>query len=366
MECPEPLSEHLEPWLPGGELPLVIAGPCSAESPEQLLSTAHALALIPQVRIFRAGLWKPRTRPDGFQGVGAEGLAWMQAVKAETGLLLTVEVARPAHVEEALKAGIDILWIGARTSGNPFSMQEIAEAVQDTDIPVMVKNPLNPDLKLWLGALERLSQAGIRRLAAIHRGFYPYTSSRFRHDPMWEVPIELKRHCPNLPIICDPSHISGNTALIQGVSQKALDLAMDGLMIEVHHNPAAALTDKKQQLHPSQLSEILGQLVVRRQGNEPGLQDMLAELRNQIDSLDHELIRILDRRMEIVRRIGDFKRDHGMTVLQIRRWMEIIEDRIGRGEQAGLEREFLLKLLQLIHKEAIRIQTEAMEGGYED
>ncbi|HRZ77501.1 MAG TPA: 3-deoxy-7-phosphoheptulonate synthase, partial [Bacteroidales bacterium] len=302
MNCPELPEAQLEPWLPQGEAPLVIAGPCSAESPEQLMATAHALAAIPQVRVFRAGLWKPRTRPEGFQGVGELGLEWMQAVKAETGLLLTVEVAKPGHVEEALKAGIDILWVGARTSGNPFSMQEIADALRGTEVPVMVKNPLNPDLKLWLGALERLSQAGIRRLAAIHRGFYPYTSSRFRHDPMWEVPIELKRHCTGLPLLCDPSHISGSTTLIPGISQKALDLAMDGLMIEVHVHPSQALTDKRQQLSPAQLRQMLEQLVVRRPGHEPALQDMLAELRHQIDELDHEMLRILDRRMEIVRR----------------------------------------------------------------
>lgn len=365
MECPEPFSELLESWLPQGDAPLVIAGPCSAETEEQVLATARALAGIPQVRIFRAGLWKPRTRPEGFQGVGTEGLSWLKRVKEETGLLLTVEVARPSHVEEALRAGIDILWVGARTSGNPFSMQEIAEALQGAQVPVMVKNPLNPDLRLWLGALERLHRAGIHRLAAIHRGFYPYTSSRFRHDPMWEVPIELKRHCPALPLICDPSHISGSAKLVQEISQKALHLAVDGLMIEVHHNPQAALTDRKQQMDPAGFREMLGQLVIRKSGDEPDLQDMLTELRNQIDGLDHEMIQILGRRMEIVRQIGYFKKDHGMTVLQIRRWMNLIEDRLGRGEQEGLEREFLLKLLQLIHKEAIRLQSEAAEGKKE-
>ena len=362
MYCPEHLNEPIASWLPSGAPPLVIAGPCSAESRDQVLATARALAEIPQVKIFRAGIWKPRTRPDGFQGVGNEGLEWLRAVKEETGLLTTVEVARPVHVEEALKSGIDILWIGARTSGNPFSVQEIAEVLNGVDIPVMVKNPLNPDLNLWIGALERLSQAGIRRLAAIHRGFYPYTSSRFRHDPMWEVPIELKRHCSELPLICDPSHISGNTTLIPRVSQKALDLAMDGLMIEVHYKPETALTDKSQQLTPGMLRELLTQLVVRQPGSDPVLQSMLVELRKQIDELDHEMIRTLDRRMEIVRKIGTFKKEHGMTVLQIKRWMEIIDDRMEMGDRAGLEREFLLQLLQLIHKEAIRIQIEATES----
>lgn len=323
-----------------------------------MISVARQLSNIPQVKIFRAGIWKPRTRPDGFQGAGSIALEWMRRVKEETALLTTTEVARPQHVEEALKGGVDILWIGARTVGNPFSVQEIADALYGVNVPVMVKNPLNPDLNLWLGALERLSQAGIRKLAGIHRGFYPYTSSKFRHDPMWEIPIELKRHCPELPLICDPSHISGNTTLIPSVSQKALDLAMNGLMIEVHNDPTNALTDRSQQLRPEELILLLQNLKVSVQGGDPDLQNMLTELRKEIDGLDHELIRVLDRRMEIVRKIGSFKKNHGMTVLQIRRWMEIIEDRIEKGERAGLEREFLLKLLQLIHKEAIRIQTE--------
>lgn len=358
MNCPERLGNGLENWLPEGPGPLVIAGPCSAETREQVLSTAQELAKIPEVKIFRAGLWKPRTRPDGFQGVGARGLQWMQEAGKETGLLTSTEVANPRHVQEALKAGIDILWIGARTAGNPFSIQEVADSLKGVSIPVMVKNPLNPDTNLWIGALERLRQAGISQLAAIHRGFYPYTSSRFRHDPMWEIPIELKRHCPDLPLICDPSHISGKKELIEGVSQRALDLSMDGLMLEVHRDPQSALTDQSQQLTPAELSGLIGRLIVPRADAPAELQSILEELRKEIDELDHDMIRILDRRMEIVRKIGSYKKGHSLSVLQIKRWMDILEDRIERGEQAGLEKEFMLKLLQLIHKEAIRIQSE--------
>jgi chorismate mutase len=351
-----PLNE----WLPAKALPLVISGPCSAESREQVLETARGLAMIPQVKVFRAGLWKPRTQPSRFEGVGSKGLEWLQEVKAETGLLTTVEVATPAHIRAALKHGIDILWIGARTVVNPFSVQELAEELRGVDIPVMIKNPLNPDVKLWLGAIERMNAAGIRKLIAVHRGFYYYKHSAYRNQPMWEIPIELQWQVPELPIICDPSHICGRRDLLQGVSQKALDLGMAGLMIESHIHPEQALTDAEQQLTPAALSVILSSLVVRQFSGSKEFQTKLEHLRLEIDKIDAELINILAQRMKIVGEIGLYKKDNNITVLQIRRWSEIIYDRLNLGEKVGLTREFLLKMLQLVHKESIRKQEEIM------
>jgi chorismate mutase len=255
----------LKNWLYSGAETLLIAGPCSAENEEQVLATAKALALNPKVKIFRAGIWKPRTRPDGFEGIGNQGLQWLKKVKETTGLLTTVEVATTNHIEECLKHGVDILWIGARTVGNPFSMQELAEVLKGVDIPVLIKNPLNPDLKLWLGAIERLNNVGINKIAAIHRGFYTYNSKPYRNSPMWEIPIELKRIVPDLPIICDPSHIAGDKKLIASVSQRALDLEMDGLMIEVHPDPKNALTDAKQQLTPDEFTVLIDGLIFRNE-----------------------------------------------------------------------------------------------------
>jgi len=350
----------LESWLPVKEQPLVISGPCSAESHEQLLGTARQLAAIPQVSVFRAGIWKPRTRPSRFEGVGVEGLKWMQDVKMETGLLTTVEVAHPEHVEAALKHGIDILWIGARTVVNPFSVQELAEALQGVDVPVMVKNPLNPDVKLWIGALERMNSAGIRKLVAVHRGFYYYKHTVYRNQPMWEVPIDLQWKIPGLPVICDPSHICGRRDLLQGVAQKALDLGMSGLMIESHIQPEAALTDADQQITPGRLAEMLENLVVRQFSGDLAFETRLEHLRREIDKMDAELIDILSKRMKIVEEIGRYKKENNITVLQIRRWSEIIFDRLSIGAAAGLHKEFLMKMLQLVHKESIRKQEEIM------
>ena len=350
----------LHKWLPAKQLPLVISGPCSAESREQVLATARQLAMIPQVKVFRAGIWKPRTRPSKFEGIGNEGLKWMQDVKAETGLLTTVEVAKPEHIEAALNAGIDILWIGARTVVNPFSVQELAEVLKGIDIPVMVKNPLNPDVKLWLGALERLNASGITRLVAIHRGFYYYKHSIYRNQPMWEIPIEMQWQFPHLPIICDPSHISGRRDLLQGISQKALDLGMAGLMIESHIQPEQALTDADQQITPSVLAEMLKNLHVRQFSGNKEFQTKLEHLRHEIDKMDAELIDILAKRMNIVEEIGQYKKDNNITVLQIRRWSEIIYDRLNLGEKAGLQKDFLLRMLQLVHKESIRRQENIM------
>jgi chorismate mutase len=351
-----PLNE----WLDTKGYPLVISGPCSAETEEQVIETARGLAKIPQVKVFRSGIWKPRTRPSNFEGVGIQGLKWLQHVKAETGLLTTVEVANPTHVEEALRYGVDILWIGARTVVNPFSIQELSEVLRGTDIPVMVKNPLNPDVQLWLGALERLNLVGIKKLMAIHRGFYYYENSAYRNTPMWEIPIELQRLAPNLPIICDPSHISGNKQLLLPVAQKALDLAMAGLMIESHRDPENALTDANQQITPGQVASLLSNLVLRSVSGSREFTNKLEGLRREIDKIDAELIDILARRMKIVEDIGQYKRDNNITILQLKRWSDIISDRLDIGVSMGLSREFLLKMLQLVHKESIQKQTEIM------
>ncbi|MCX6244937.1 MAG: chorismate mutase [Bacteroidetes bacterium] len=347
-------------WLPIESPPFVIAGPCSAESEEQVLSTARELAKIPQVKVFRAGLWKPRTRPSAFEGVGSAGLQWLKKVKEETGLMTTVEVANPKHVKEALNSGVDILWIGARTVVNPFSVQEISEVLRGVDIPVMVKNPLNPDIKVWIGALERLNQVGIRKLVAVHRGFSFFSHTPYRNAPMWEIPIELKRLYPGLPVLVDPSHICGETSLIRPVTQKALDLEMDGMMIEVHIRPQEALTDKEQQITPVQLKELLLGLIIRETYGTIEFENKLEELRTEIDKLDEELIHILSRRMDIVEEIGKYKKENNITILQLKRWSQIIHNRVDNGVKLGLSRDFLLKLLEALHEESIQRQTEVM------
>lgn len=357
-----PLNE----WLDTGGKPLIISGPCSAETQDQVMETARELSKIPQVKVFRAGIWKPRTRPSHFEGVGIAGLKWLQQVKSETGLLTTVEVANPKHVEEALRYGVDILWVGARTVVNPFSVQELSEVLRGVDIPVMIKNPLNPDVQLWLGALERMNLVGIRKLIAIHRGFHYYENSAYRNTPMWEIPIELQRLAPNLPIICDPSHISGNRQLLLPVSQKALDLAMSGLMIESHISPKDALTDANQQITPAGLKELLDSLVLRSVTGSPELTNKLEAFRREIDKIDAELIDILSRRMKIVAEIGQYKRDNNITILQLKRWSDIITDRLNIGVNMGLSRDFLLKMLQLVHKESIQTQTEIMNERHDE
>lgn len=347
-----PLNE----WIDTKGKPLVVAGPCSAESEEQIIKTANQLASVKQVNIFRAGIWKPRTRPGEFDGVGEKGLKWLKRVKQETGLLTTVEVADSNHVELALKYGVDILWIGARTVVNPFSVQAIAEVVAGVDIPIMVKNPLTPDIKLWLGAIERFNAVGINKLVAIHRGFHYFEKSPFRNAPMWEIPIELKRIAPSLPIIVDPSHICGRRELIESISQKALDLEMDGLMIESHHDPENAFTDAAQQITPSNLSKLLDKLVIRHKKGDIDFQHKLEELRTEIDKLDVELLQILAKRMEIIDEIGEYKSENDITILQMKRWVGIIKDRMSIGTHLGLGDVFLKKLLNLIHKESIQRQ----------
>ena len=344
--------------LPGVDprRPLVIAGPCSAETEEQVMETARALAA-EGFHLYRAGLWKPRTKPGGFEGVGTAGIAWLQRVKRETGMYTATEVATREHVAAALKGGIDLLWIGARTAANPFAMQEIADALRGVDVPVLVKNPVSPDLELWIGAIERIYNAGIRRIGAIHRGFSSIDKSLYRNHPLWAVPIELHRRIPALPIFCDPSHIGGKRELIAPLSQQAMDLGFDGLIIESHCMPDCAWSDKAQQVTPDALAYITRNLVIRDQTITT---ESLTELRSQIDKLDDELLELLTRRMRVSRDIGQYKKEHNMPVLQARRYEELLERRAGQAEQMGMDREFMRTVLQAIHEESIRQQMEVL------
>jgi chorismate mutase len=351
----------LDEWIDIKEKPFLISGPCSAENREQLINTGLALAKEGKINIFRAGIWKPRTRPDGFEGVGEKGLQWLLELKKQTGLKTCVEVATPEHIQLALKYEVDILWIGARTTVNPFSVQILADTLKGVDIPVMVKNPLHPDLKLWIGALERINNAGITKLAAIHRGFYTYDNKPFRNLPMWEIPIELKRIIPNMPIICDPSHISGKRELLSGVAQKALDLSMDGLMIESHINPEIALTDAEQQITPKNLSKLVDELVIRKEFGSVEFENLLEKLRFEMDQLDHELLTILSRRNEKTIQIGEYKKENNITVLQIGRLRRMMQERLEFAKSLELDSAYVSKLLQQIHKESIRIQTNIMQ-----
>jgi len=340
--------------------PIVISGPCSAESEEQLLATANELKKVEQVKIFRAGVWKPRTRPNSFEGRGSDALQWLNRVKLETGLLTTVEVASPKHVEMCLRHNVDILWVGARTTSNPFSVQELASALQGMNVPVMVKNPINPDINLWIGALERIHKAGISKLAAIHRGFYPFEKTLLRNIPKWEIPIELKSRFHNLPIICDPSHIAGSRKYIHEMAQKAMDLNMDGLMIESHFNPDEALSDSEQQLTPKDLDKLLRSLVCRLHDVDGQEIDQLDKYRDQIDSVDAQLIELLAQRMNIVEEIGEYKHEKNMTILQLQRWEKVRERGIDLAKSLGLSEKFTTQLLRMIHKEAILKQNEVM------
>ncbi|MBU8892069.1 MAG: bifunctional 3-deoxy-7-phosphoheptulonate synthase/chorismate mutase type II [Bacteroidales bacterium] len=348
-------------WFDGLNEPLIIAGPCSAESEEQVMQTAKEINALGKIKVYRSGIWKPRTRPGNFEGVGEEGLRWLQQVKKETGLLTAVEVANPEHAALAIKYDVDILWIGARTTSNPFSVQELADYLKAYDKPVMVKNPINPDVNLWVGALERFHKAGINKLAAVHRGFYPFEATTLRNIPKWEVPIELKSICHDLPIICDPSHIAGNTEYIPEVAQKALDLNMDGLMIETHFNPKLALSDMNQQLTPQQLGNLLDKLIFRSTTTkDTDFAGILETLRSQIDSIDQQMLELLSQRMNIVEEIGIYKSKNEVTILQLRRWEKIITTRLKLGKSLGLSEDFVKKLLQLVHKESIQRQTEVM------
>lgn len=338
--------------------PVVIAGPCSAETEEQVMETAKDLAKN-GVRIFRAGIWKPRTKPGGFEGVGSVGLTWLQEVKRETGMLVATEVANKQHVEEALNAGVDVLWIGARTSANPFAMQEIADSLVGADVPVLVKNPVNPDLELWIGAMQRIYNAGIRQIGAIHRGFSAYGKHLYRNMPQWHIPIELRRRMPELTLICDPSHIGGKRELVAPLSQQAMDMGFDGLIVESHCDPDSAWSDKSQQVTPEVLNFILNMLVVR---DTTQTTESLTLLRQQIDQIDNDLLEALSKRMRISREIGQYKKEHSMPVVQTGRYDDILNSRAAAAEELGMNGDFMKTVYQAIHEESVRQQIEVLNN----
>ena len=338
--------------------PVVIAGPCSAETEEQVMETAKDLAKN-GVRIFRAGIWKPRTKPGGFEGVGSVGLTWLQEVKKETGMLVATEVANKQHVEEALNAGVDVLWIGARTSANPFAMQEIADSLVGADVPVLVKNPVNPDLELWIGAMQRIYNAGIRQIGAIHRGFSAYGKHLYRNMPQWHIPIELRRRMPELTLVCDPSHIGGKRELVAPLSQQAMDMGFDGLIVESHCDPDSAWSDKSQQVTPEVLNFILNMLVVR---DTTQTTESLTLLRQQIDQIDNDLLEALSKRMRISREIGQYKKEHSMPVVQTGRYDDILNSRAAAAEELGMNGDFMKTVYQAIHEESVRQQIEVLNN----
>lgn len=338
--------------------PVVIAGPCSAETEEQVMETAMDLAKN-GVRIFRAGIWKPRTKPGGFEGVGSVGLTWLQEVKRETGMLVATEVANKQHVEEALNVGVDVLWIGARTSANPFAMQEIADSLVGADVPVLVKNPVNPDLELWIGAMQRIYNAGIRQIGAIHRGFSAYGKHLYRNMPQWHIPIELRRRMPELTLICDPSHIGGKRELVAPLSQQAMDMGFDGLIVESHCDPDSAWSDKSQQVTPEVLNFILNMLVVR---DTTQTTESLTLLRQQIDQIDNDLLEALSKRMRISREIGQYKKEHSMPVVQTGRYDDILNSRAAAAEELGMNGDFMKTVYQAIHEESVRQQIEVLNN----
>ena len=351
---------QFQPVFETKKRPILIAGPCSAETEEQVLTTARALAA-QGIDLFRAGIWKPRTRPGAFEGAGKAGLAWLQRVKAETGLKVTTEVANAQHVTEALRHGIDILWIGARTTVNPFSVQELADALRGLDVPVLIKNPINADLKLWIGAIERIYQAGIRRIAVVHRGFSKYGEVKYRNVPLWQLPIELKILFPELQIICDHSHISGRRELLPEIAQRALDLNFDGLMTEVHPSPGNAWSDAEQQVTPQRYQEMIEELIVRSPvATDRELLHHLRDLRKEIDSLDERIIEMLSDRMKIAERIGEYKRENNIAIYQPERWREILENGLAKGTSLELSEEFIALMMKAIHQESINHQSKVM------
>lgn len=345
--------------LPGvdAKRPLVIAGPCSAETEDQVMESARRLHAR-GVKIFRAGIWKPRTKPGGFEGVGAVGLPWLNRVQKELGMYVAVEVATAAHVRECLAHNIDIVWVGARTTANPFAVQEVADALEGTNVPVLIKNPVNPDLDLWIGAIQRIYNAGIRKIGAIHRGFSSYDKKIYRNLPQWHIPIELRRQIPNLPIITDPSHIGGKRELIAPLCQQAMDLNFDGLIVESHCNPEKAWSDAAQQVTPEVLDLILSTLVIR---DITQTTENLVALRRQIDELDNSLLELIARRMRVAREIGQYKKEHNMPILQSDRYDEILKDRIAHADKLGLDSEFMKTVLVAIHEESVRHQQEVMK-----
>lgn len=349
----------LSKWLPNFIGPLVVAGPCSAESEEQVLSTAQQLKKISNVKILRAGVWKPRTRPQSFEGVGEEALNWLIKAKKETGLLVSTEVANSKHVELALKKGIDILWIGARTTTSPFAVQEIADALKGTDIPVFIKNPICADISLWIGGIERLREAGLTKIVAVHRGFSNPLETKYRNSPHWRIPIELKQKFPDLTLICDPSHLTGKRVLIPELCQKAIDLDMDGLMVETHLNPDAALSDAKQQITPKKLEEILFSLELRTEHSSDRLFERKLEvLREKIDHIDSDIIEQLQLRKDVVRKIADAKKGKNITALQKGRMDTLFKSRLSLAEKLGLSPEYIKDIFNFIHEESVKEQTE--------
>ena len=352
----------IKSWLPNIDNPLLIAGPCSLENEKQVMDTAKLLAKDKRVFVYRGGVWKPRTRPGSFEGVGSIGLKWLQQVREETGLPVGTEIANAQHTEEALKAGLDILWIGARSTASPFVVQEIADVVKGSNAVIMIKNPVNPDAQLWMGAVERIYQAGIKNIVAIHRGFTPFSETKYRNYPNWQTVIELRRMMPNLPIICDPSHIAGKREWLFEISQKAFDMGLEGLMLESHIDPSCALSDAAQQLTPADLAKLLDRLVIRHQNaNNPDFENQLDVLRNRIDAIDAELLETLSSRVEIVKQIGKYKRDNNVTALQINRWTQLMENRVNLGKKLDLNETFVKILFQLIHEDSVRMQTEIMD-----
>ncbi len=341
--------------------PLIISGPCSAETEEQVIDTAQRLASTGKIDMLRAGIWKPRTKPGQFEGIGTMGLSWLLKAKKITNLLTTVEVATAKHVEEAVQFEVDVLWIGARTTVNPFSVQEIANALTGVDIPVFVKNPINPDLELWSGAIERLQKAGIDKIGMIHRGFSSYGNTEYRNAPMWHLPIEMKRRYPEMLLICDPSHICGNRTLLQQVAQKSIDLDFGGLMLESHNDPDNAWSDAKQQVTPERLNEILDNLIWRKENtNKPEFINALSHLREQINQVDDELLLLIGQRMKLADKIGMYKRENNITILQTRRWNDILKRAYQQGEQLGLSKEFIRRYFDAVHMESINHQNRIM------
>jgi len=339
--------------------PYLIAGPCSAESENQLLTIAKAVE--GTVDVFRAGVWKPRTKPNSFEGVGKEALSWLKTIQQETSLKVVTEVATAKHVELCLESGVDMLWIGARTTVNPFYVQEIAEALRGVDVPVFVKNPIHPELGLWLGAFERLHKVGVKQLAAIHRGFYSYERVAFRNDPKWEIPIKLREEIRDLPILCDPSHIAGKAALVEDIAQTAMDINLDGLMIETHHNPSVALSDAEQQVTPIELNSIMNNLVLRdTKLRDEEFKGQLLNFRNQIDNFDTKIIELLNNRKQVVEHIANFKNENRLTIFQIERWFEILNTRKENANLLGVDEQMVEEIFALIHKYSILTQTKIM------
>ena len=340
--------------------PTVIAGPCSAENRDQVFATAKELKKNKNIKYFRAGLWKPRTRPNSFEGVGSMGMVWLSEVQAELGIPVMTEIANAEHAELALKHGLDAVWIGARTTVSPFSVQNIADALKGTSMPVMVKNPMHADLGLWLGAIERFVSSTSGEVSALHRGFSNFTQHKYRNAPMWELPIGLKSELPDVSLFCDPSHICGNTELLGLVAQKAMDLGMDGLMLETHTLPKQALSDASQQITPLQLAELIDGLEIRSSLKDSTSDRDLSALRIQMDSIDEQLMELLSGRMDIAKQMGEFKKEEGLTVLHLERWREIVRTRMNWSKELGLSEEFILRVLEQVHKESIKVQTDVM------